>query len=69
MIAWQGGLYRLGGCISQNGTTGVCDNTISAYEYGVVNQDGDASTVSNSSRVEQRRVVGYSDKLRPSSSR
>lgn len=48
-IAWQNGLYKLGGCISQSTSTGECDDTIYTVQYGVINQDGDASTVSNSS--------------------
>lgn len=49
LITWQGGLYRLGGCRSQNTGTGACDDTVFDVDYGVINQDGDASTVSNSS--------------------
>lgn len=48
MIAWQGGLYRLGGCRAQDAGTGGCSNTVIDVDYGVINQDGDASTVSNS---------------------
>jgi hypothetical protein len=44
--AWQGGLYRLGGCITQNSGTGECNVTLADAEYGVINEDGDASTVS-----------------------
>lgn len=47
-IAWQNGLYKLGGCAQQNVTTGECSNTLFTVEYGVINQDGDASTVDNS---------------------
>jgi hypothetical protein len=47
-IAWQNGLYRFGGCSSQNTTTGVCLNTFYDVDYGVINQDGDASTVATS---------------------
>jgi hypothetical protein len=46
LIAWQGGLYRMGGCTSV--TSGSCNTALSTVEYGVINQDGDASTVSNS---------------------
>ena len=49
LIAWQGGLYRLGGCQAQNLTSGVCTSTVDAVDYGVINPDGDASTVSDSS--------------------
>jgi N-acetylneuraminic acid mutarotase len=47
-IAWQGGLYRFGGCNRQNTSTGVCYATHRNVEYGPVNPPGDASTVSNS---------------------
>ncbi len=46
--AWQGGLYRLGGCNRQNTSTGVCYATHRSVEFGAVNPPGDASTVSNS---------------------
>ncbi len=49
LLSWQGGLYRIGGCQAQNVTTGQCDDTLDAIEYGVINPSGDASTVSNSS--------------------
>ncbi len=48
LIAWQNGLYRLGGCRAQDPTTGTCTNTIFDVDYGVINQDGDASTVAAS---------------------
>lgn len=48
LMAWQGGLYRLGGCQAQNTTTGTCTDALDTVEYGVINPDGDASTVSNS---------------------
>ena len=47
-VAWQGGLYRLGGCNRQNTTSGVCYAVHQNVEYGAVNPPGDASTVSNS---------------------
>lgn len=48
LIAWQGGLYMLGGCRAQDSGTGDCTNTIFDVNYGVVNQEGEASTVANS---------------------
>ncbi|QQS19286.1 hypothetical protein IPL85_03285 [Candidatus Saccharibacteria bacterium] len=48
LVAWQNGLYRFGGCNRQNTTTGVCYAVHRDVEYGIVNPDGDASTVSNS---------------------
>lgn len=47
-IAWQDGLYRLGGCTQQNTTTGNCISTLADVDFGEINQDGDASTVNNS---------------------
>lgn len=49
MIAWRDNIYELGGCSAQNTTTGDCDsNMLSTINYGVVNPDGDASTVEQS---------------------
>ncbi len=48
LISWQGSLYRFGGCISQNTSTGACDAPAGGYSYGTINQDGEASTVANS---------------------
>lgn len=48
MIAWQGGLYRLGGCRAQDSGTGICTNTVLDVDYGVINPDGEASTVATS---------------------
>lgn len=45
IIGWQGGLYRLGGCVQQNTSTGVCSNTLADVDYGVVNPAGEVSTV------------------------
>jgi N-acetylneuraminic acid mutarotase len=49
LIAWQNGLYRLGGCESQDATSGTCNFIDYNVEYGVVNPDGEASTVASSS--------------------
>jgi N-acetylneuraminic acid mutarotase len=46
-IAWQNGLYRLGGCNRQTAVN-ACRATHQNVEYGLVNPAGDASTVSNS---------------------
>ena len=48
MIAWQGGLYRLGGCRAQDASSGVCTNTVLDVDYGQINPDGEASTVATS---------------------
>ena len=49
LIAWQGGLYRLGGCRAQDASSGGCTNTVLDVDYGVINPDGEASTVASSS--------------------
>lgn len=49
LLAWQGGLYRFGGCTEQSASTGVCGSTLADVDYGVVNPAGEVSTVSISS--------------------
>lgn len=49
LIAWRGNIYEIGGCSNQDTTTGACVTTLSTILYGTVNQDGDASTVNQSS--------------------
>ncbi len=46
-VAWQEGLYRLGGCNNQS-TANACRAAHQSVEFGLVNPAGDASTVSNS---------------------
>ncbi len=45
-VAWQNNLYRFGGCSQQDASTGDCYATHVGVQYGTINQDGDASTVS-----------------------
>jgi len=45
-IAWQDSLYRFGGCEFQDPSTGECYATHKRVQYGNINGDGDASTVS-----------------------
>ncbi len=45
-IAWQDNLYRFGGCSKQDTATDTCYGTHIDVQYGSINQDGDASTVS-----------------------
>jgi hypothetical protein len=45
-IAWQDNLYRFGGCSSADASTNDCYATNIGIQYGPINQDGDASTVS-----------------------
>lgn len=47
-VGWRGNLYGIGGCTAQNTTNGNCTTTITTTDRGQINQDGDASTVSNS---------------------
>ena len=47
-VAWQNGLYRVGGCSQQNASTGACVAVLDDVDYGVVNPDGEASTVGTS---------------------
>jgi hypothetical protein len=48
LISWQGGLYRLGGCRAQDSGTGACTDTVLDVDYGVINAEGEASTVATS---------------------
>lgn len=48
MVAWRDNIYEIGGCLSQNTSTGVCTSVLEGIKYGTINQDGDASTVSQS---------------------
>lgn len=59
-VAWQGGLYRFGGCTRQNTSTGACYSTNRDSNYGVINPDGDASTVSNSEPAGTSPCTGVS---------
>jgi hypothetical protein len=46
LISWRDRIYTIGGCSSQNTTTGDCNSgMLSSILYGDVNRDGDASTV------------------------
>ena len=46
LIGWQNGLYRLGGCTTQDPTSGECTSTLADVDYGVINPAGEVSTVS-----------------------
>jgi hypothetical protein len=48
LVSWRNAIYTIGGCTSQSSTTGDCLTTSQSVKYGVINKDGDASTVSNS---------------------
>lgn len=44
-MSWQGALYRVTGCVSQNTSTGECTVTVADVDYGVINEAGEVSTV------------------------
>jgi N-acetylneuraminic acid mutarotase len=48
LVGWRGNLYGIGGCTAQNTSTGDCTTTSTTTNRGLINTDGDASTVSNS---------------------
>lgn len=48
LLAWRSNIYQIGGCTAQNTSSGACTTPTNAVNYGVVNQDGDASTVGSS---------------------
>lgn len=51
LFAWRDVIYTVGGCAAQNLTTGGCTNMTDAILYGLINRDGDASTVGQSAPV------------------
>lgn len=48
IVTWRGYIYEIGGCSSQDSSTGVCTSALDTIKFGVINQDGDASTVNES---------------------
>ncbi|HEX8182533.1 MAG TPA: hypothetical protein VF575_02935 [Candidatus Saccharimonadales bacterium] len=58
LLAWRNTLYGIGGCTAQNTTTGACSTTAPAIQYGVINGDGDASTVNSSQPYSAGVVAG-----------
>lgn len=48
LVSWSNTIYTIGGCTVQNATTGACSATSSTTRYGIVNSDGDGSTVASS---------------------
>ncbi len=48
-VSWRNNIYAVGGCLSQDPTTGDCNtDTLDSIKYGSINRDGDASTVGQS---------------------
>ncbi len=48
IVTWRDYIYELGGCSSQNTSTGNCITGLNTVNYSAINQDGDASTVNTS---------------------
>lgn len=48
LVGWRNTLYRVGGCVAQSSSTGDCTNVLASTDFGLINQDGDASTVNTS---------------------
>lgn len=48
LAAWRNTIYVIGGCTAQDTTTGACTTPVSTTRYGMVNEDGDGSTVATS---------------------
>lgn len=48
LVAWRNTIYTIGGCTAQDTTTGACSTTSNAARYGIINGDGDGSTVASS---------------------
>lgn len=59
-VGWQGGLYRLGGCVSIDTSTGSCLDALADVDYGVINPAGEVSTVSISDEVGEGLCTGGS---------
>jgi hypothetical protein len=50
MAAWRNHIYEIGGCSTQNASTGDCNSgMLGTIIHGTINRDGDASTVAESS--------------------
>jgi hypothetical protein len=59
-IGWQGGLYRLGGCVSVDASSGECLDALVDVDYGVINPAGEVSTVKVSDVIGEGSCVGGS---------
>lgn len=59
VVAWRNVIYHIGGCSSQNATTGDCNSAmLGTVSLGEINQDGDASTVGQSSAPSSGTCTG-----------
>lgn len=48
LVGWRNTIYAVGGCTAQDTSSGACTAVSSNAYYGVINQDGDGSTVGTS---------------------
>lgn len=48
LVGWRNTIYTIGGCTAQDASTGACTTALNTTSYGVINQDGDASTTGTS---------------------
>lgn len=48
LVAWRNTIYTVGGCTAQDATSGDCTAASTATRYGIINGDGDGSTVATS---------------------
>lgn len=58
LVAWRGYVYEVGGCRSQNAATGTCSDALDDIQVGKINQDGDASTVGETTAVGAGQCTG-----------
>lgn len=59
-VGWQGGLYRIGGCVSVSSSTGNCTEALADVDYGVINPAGEVSTVAVSDEIGEGDCTGGS---------
>lgn len=48
LVAWRNTIYTIGGCTAQDTTSGACTAASTDTRYGLINGDGDGSTVATS---------------------
>ncbi len=60
IVGWRGYLYEVGGCTVQDPTSGGCSSALATINLGKINQDGDASTVGETSPSGSGQCVGAS---------
>ena len=48
LVSWRNTIYTIGGCTAQDTTSGACTATSATTQYGIINSDGDGSTVASS---------------------